>query len=281
MGSSYTKMAMFGFLFSALVTGVMSSNISSCYKVDQSWTNSTLLDVLTSVPDYEECQALCRDKAGCEGWTWTDEENSALRNHCLLYSDFGRTLSYPHCVSGPPSCLCSKPEQCEITEDNELDVVPYVAEEYLCQEMCATTSANSLGLIISGGDDSDKSVELYSPSTGQHCQLPDLPDRREGHSMEKKMICGGYYNPTSCLTLSSSGWETTTDLLEGRRDHTSWASPSGIVLMGGGGSTTEKIQEDGTSTYSFDLRYTTDDACAINLGSSVIITGGYYTRTIV
>ena len=30
--------------------------------------------------------------------------------------------------SGPPSCLCSKPEQCEITEDNELDVVPYVAE---------------------------------------------------------------------------------------------------------------------------------------------------------
>ena len=30
--------------------------------------------------------------------------------------------------SGAPSCLCSKPEQCEITEDNELDVVPYVAE---------------------------------------------------------------------------------------------------------------------------------------------------------
>ena len=29
-------------------------------QVDQSWTNSTLLDVLTSVPDYEECQALCR-----------------------------------------------------------------------------------------------------------------------------------------------------------------------------------------------------------------------------
>ena len=30
--------------------------------------------------------------------------------------------------SGPPSCLCSKPEQCEITEDNELDVVPSVVE---------------------------------------------------------------------------------------------------------------------------------------------------------
>ena len=30
--------------------------------------------------------------------------------------------------SGPPSCLCSKPEQCEINGENELEVVPYVAE---------------------------------------------------------------------------------------------------------------------------------------------------------
>ena len=29
-------------------------------QVDQSWANSTVLDVLTSVPDYEECRALCR-----------------------------------------------------------------------------------------------------------------------------------------------------------------------------------------------------------------------------
>ena len=60
--------------------------------------------------------------------------------------------------SGPPSCLCSKPEQCEITEDNELDVVPSVVEvemkifqifyfnifllfqEFLCQEMCAANA---------------------------------------------------------------------------------------------------------------------------------------------
>ena len=29
-------------------------------QVDQRWINSTLLDALTSVPDYEECEALCR-----------------------------------------------------------------------------------------------------------------------------------------------------------------------------------------------------------------------------
>ena len=68
------------------------------------------------------------------------------------------------------------------------------------------------GDFYSGG----QSVEVYVPSTGQHCQLPDLPDRRLYHSMEKKMICGGRDTTGSCLTLTSSGWETTTDLLEQR-----------------------------------------------------------------
>ena len=44
-----------------------------------------------------------------------------------------------------------------------------------------------------------------------------------------------------------------------RYDHCSWASPSGIILMGGYNSrkTTEKIQENGTSTVSFALKYST------------------------
>ena len=59
-------------------------------------------------------------------------------------------------LSGPPSCLCSKTEQCEITGDNEIDVVPNITEvkhldllsgdlvtycnvqEEDCQELCAT-----------------------------------------------------------------------------------------------------------------------------------------------
>ena len=42
-----------------------------------------------------------------------------------------------------------------------------------------------------------------------------------------------------------------------RYHHSSWASPSGLILLGGRGSkrTTEKIQEDGTSSYSFELKY--------------------------
>merc|ERR1719189_3026268 len=105
---------MFGFLFLVLVTGVRSSDISSCYKVNQSWANSTVLDVLTSVPDYEECRALCRDKTGCEGWTWTDD-NADYPEHCLMLSNLGDLENYPDCVSGPPSCLCSEIAGCENT----------------------------------------------------------------------------------------------------------------------------------------------------------------------
>ena len=49
------------------------------------------------------------------------------------------------------------------------------------------------GLLITGGysDSVGQSVEVYVPSTGQHCQLPDLPDKRYAHTMEKTTICGG------------------------------------------------------------------------------------------
>merc|ERR1719219_938055 len=104
--------------------------------------------------------------------------------------------------------------------------------------------------------------------------------------MEAKTVCGGYDNTpikTSCLTLTSPGtWEKTSTLLNARLRHSSWASPSGLILLGGTDSqtTTEKIQENGTSTQSFGLKYPTALACAINLGSSVLITGGYHNGAV-
>ena len=73
-------------------------------------------------------------------------------------------------------------------------------------------------MIISGGDDRDKSVEVFLPSTGQHCTLPDLPAKRFYHTMEEMVVCGGTDSDTgtSCLSLTDDGWETTTTLLERR-----------------------------------------------------------------
>ena len=81
-----------------------------------------------------------------------------------------------------------------------------------------------LGLIISGGIPSSsvgKSVEVFVPSTGKNCTLPDLPASRSFHTMEEMVLCGGGGNSgtstrTSCLKLTDDGWENTTTLLEGR-----------------------------------------------------------------
>ena len=75
-------------------------------------------------------------------------------------------------------------------------------------------------LLITGGYGSaGNSVEVFIPSTGQHCHLPDIPgDRRYYHTMEKFTICGGLYTSTatSCLTLTDGTWETSTTLREER-----------------------------------------------------------------
>ena len=72
-------------VFLGLMTGLVRCEISSCYKVgpapeysrmfysshsevDQSWINSTVLDLVQPVPDYEECQVLCQVRKTTLHW---------------------------------------------------------------------------------------------------------------------------------------------------------------------------------------------------------------------
>ena len=73
-------------------------------------------------------------------------------------------------------------------------------------------------LLITGGSGSvGNSVEVFIPSTGQHCHLPDIPgEERYYHTMEKFTICGGYSTSKSCLTLTDGTWETSTTLQQWR-----------------------------------------------------------------
>ena len=82
-----------------------------------------------------------------------------------------------------------------------------------------------LGLIISGGSGYRGSiltdtVEMFVPSTGQHCTLPDL-QTRYSHTMEEMVVCGGEakYKETSieCLTLTRTGWRPKAKRLLERR----------------------------------------------------------------
>ena len=87
---------------------------------------------------------------------------------------------------------------------------------------CDSQLSIFLGLLISGGyDDAGRltDVEVWSPSTGQHCTVSSLPTGRGFHTQEGSQVCGGYGSDTrtSCLTLTAGGsWERTTTLLEAR-----------------------------------------------------------------
>ena len=91
---------------------------------------------------------------------------------------------------------------------------------------CHSQLSIFLGLLISGGyshfepgttPEALTDVEVWAPSTGQHCTVSSLPTFRASHSQEGSIVCGGFDDTKSCLTLTAEGsWERTTALLEER-----------------------------------------------------------------
>jgi len=146
---------------------------------------------------------------------------------------------------------------------------------------------DDLGILISGGIDAEKSVEVFS--SDYQCVLPSLPEKRFHHTMDNMTLCGGYDQLTNCITFSSGKWVTSHAMAERRSGHTSWniKEEGKIILMGGGyngGNTTETITEgDYDGVPGFSMKYNTWRACAIpdDTSNSVIITGGQYTKRIV
>ena len=116
-----------------------------------------------------------------------------------------------------------------------------------------------LGILISGGDDTETSVEFFNPTTGHHCDLPSLLDERVDHTSDGLDLCGGLYTRTTCITLSSGRWVTSHALAEERRYHTSWSSEAGLILMGGRDTdTTETISEgEYGGKIGFTMQYST------------------------
>ena len=67
--------------------------------------------------------------------------------------------------------------------------------------------------------------------------VPPLPSSpRVWHTLTENILCGGVYPDTltSCVQLSERGWESySTELQRPRLAHSAWASPQGLVLLGG------------------------------------------------
>ena len=131
------------------------------------------------------------------------------------------------------------------------------------------TIFNLDAVLITGGYDFDNlvSAELFLPSSGLSCSLPNLPDQRGTHTVDSLgLICGGDYdfihNTTeSCLKWRSDtgSWEKYLTLNIWRAYHASWTPSNGIgtYLMGGfySNRTTTLIKPDGTQEPGFPLKY--------------------------
>ena len=130
--------------------------------------------------------------------------------------------------------------------------------------MCNCTNYDTIpGILISGGVDTESSVEVLNPTTGKTCSLPSLPDQRGGHTSTGLTLCGGRDTRTSCITFSSGEWVTSHTLAGSRVYHSAWMTNKNIILIGGwdSGTTSETLIEGVASTepgfkLKYDTRYT-------------------------
>ena len=121
-------------------------------------------------------------------------------------------------------------------------------------------------ILITGGmnDHPLRSAEIFNPATKTSCSLPQFPGPRFGHRDYGGLACGGtheYAIQTDCVKWSpaSGTWTKSHTLRERRSGHVSWATASGMYLIGGSYSllTSEKVKLDGSVEEGFSLKYET------------------------
>ena len=123
-------------------------------------------------------------------------------------------------------------------------------------------------VLITGGQRTDLLAEIYHPDREYPCVLPNLPDRRQGHSQDGSLMCGGLYTPRSCRRWNNDtgAWDLMTEsLTKDRAYHISWTTADGSVtyLMGGNGvgsDTTSDVIDNrsGGVKSSFPLKHRTE-----------------------
>ena len=119
------------------------------------------------------------------------------------------------------------------------------------------------------------SVELLNMNGSWICPMPKMPQPRSAHTQSGPIACGGYKSGSrrqevrqTCDTFFSGGedWVRTHTLAQERYSHSAWASPRGLMLLGGvahsneiieNERTTEILTEDGETTPGFTLNYWT------------------------
>ena len=122
--------------------------------------------------------------------------------------------------------------------------------------MCVTEISSTEGILLTGGDGADTSVEVIL-SDSSICSLPPLPDGRRLHSQSGLTVCGGESSSQTCSSFRNGEWTISHNLIEERIRHVSWSSPSGIILLGGLKSewTTELLTSTSSTSYNIPVLF--------------------------
>ena len=134
-----------------------------------------------------------------------------------------------------------------------------------------------LAILITGGSKKSfhrvRSAEIYHPSNIS-CYLPELPLQISQHSQDGPLACGGESTGgnelKSCMKWSGGWWfgccipiggswpQSHNFSLE-RVNHVSWATASGVYLIGGyiNSRKTSLVKEDGSAEEGFKLKHQT------------------------
>ena len=135
-----------------------------------------------------------------------------------------------------------------------------------CRKTCGLCPM--LVLVTGGRGESGRldSVELLNMDGTWNCPMPTMPEPRMGHTQTGPVACGGSGTAvrSSCVTFFSGGddWVKTHNLTQDRRYHSAWASPRGVMLMGGfdhsSKTTTNILTENRDTIPSFTLDHETE-----------------------
>ena len=106
------------------------------------------------------------------------------------------------------------------------------------------------------------SAEIYLPDSKTSCTLPNMLLRRYGHTQDGDLVCGSWISDPQfryCSKWKNGVWNPSHSFKEWRVGHVSWATASGVYLMGGMGNmeTSALVKEDGSVTECFNLKYQT------------------------
>jgi len=119
-----------------------SHTFPSCLHEGYTWNISGAYDIVLNLPIPELCQQLCAEDPSCVASTWMSASAPLFPLTCSLFSEVSADQVVPceECVSGPPECPCTAPGECNILEENIINIVTNVESVEECSQQCSENS---------------------------------------------------------------------------------------------------------------------------------------------